>query len=96
LEALREQGFWGKWKLIDFNEMISAGLLSENYIENLIRGFYPALYDRDIPLDVFYSNYVQTYIQRDVSELIAIRDIRLFQNFLSLCATWSKSKQLKR
>jgi predicted AAA+ superfamily ATPase len=71
----------------DFNEMLSAGLLSENYIENLIRGFYPALYDRDIPSDVFYSNYVQTYIQRDVSELIAIRDIRLFQNFLSLCAT---------
>jgi predicted AAA+ superfamily ATPase len=30
---------------------------------------------------------VKTYIQRDVSELIAIKDMRLFQNFLALCAT---------
>ncbi len=71
----------------DFREMLTAGLLNKNYLENIVRGFYPALYDRDIPSDVFYSNYVQTYIQRDVSELIAIKDIRLFQNFLALCAT---------
>jgi predicted AAA+ superfamily ATPase len=45
------------------------------------------MYDRDIPSRTFYSNYLQTYIQRDVSELISIKDIRLFQNFLSLCAT---------
>lgn len=37
-------------------------------------------------MKLFYSNYIQTYINRDVSELIAIREIRLFQNFLSLCA----------
>ncbi|MDV7393635.1 DUF4143 domain-containing protein, partial [Arthrospira platensis SPKY1] len=35
----------------------------------------------------FYNNYVQTYIQRDVTELINIRNMRLFQNFLALCAT---------
>ena len=71
----------------DFQELNSAGLLQENYIDNLVKGFYPAIFDRDIPSKVFYSNYVQTYIQRDVSELIAIKDMRLFQNFLALCAT---------
>jgi uncharacterized protein len=71
----------------DFREMLSAGLLNGNYLENIVRGFYPAIYNRDIPSEIFYSNYVQTYIQRDVSELIAIKDIRLFQNFLALCAT---------
>ena len=71
----------------DFQELSTAGLLEESYAENLVKGFYPAIFDRDIPSEVFYSNYVQTYVQRDVSELIAIKDMRLFQNFLSLCAT---------
>ncbi len=71
----------------DFQELKSGGFLKENYIENIVRGFYPAIYDRDISSRVYYSNYVQTYVQRDVSELISIKDIHLFQTFLSLCAT---------
>ncbi len=73
----------------DLQELNGSRLLQENYMENLIKGFYPAIFDREIPSKIFYSNYVQTYIQRDVSELIAIKDMRLFQNFLSLCATRS-------
>lgn len=71
----------------DFRELESVQLLSPDYAEIMVRGFYPAIYDRNIPSKVFFSNYVQTYIQRDVSALIAIRDLRLFQNFLGLCAT---------
>ncbi|MDR0574674.1 MAG: ATP-binding protein [Tannerella sp.] len=71
----------------DFQELKIAGLLQDNYIDNLLKGFYPAIYDRNIPSKEFYSNYVQTYVQRDVSELIAIKDLRLFQNFIALCAT---------
>lgn len=70
----------------DNQELKSAGLLNDNYLGNLVRGFYPAMYDRNIPSRTFYSNYVQTYVQRDVSELVAIKDIRLFKNFLGLCA----------
>lgn len=70
----------------DFNEMKSAGLLSDNFLENIVKGFYPAIFDRGISPKTFYSNYIQTYVQRDVSELIAIRDMRLFQNFLGLLA----------
>ena len=71
----------------DLQELNGADLLQENYAENLVKGFYPAIFDREIPSKIFYSNYVQTYIQRDVSEIIAIKDMRLFQNFISLCAT---------
>jgi predicted AAA+ superfamily ATPase len=70
----------------DIQELRSASLLQPDYLANLVRGFYPAIYDRDIPSRIFYSNYVQTYLQRDVSELISIKDIRLFQHFLGLCA----------
>jgi predicted AAA+ superfamily ATPase len=71
----------------DFQELKSVNLLSPNYEECLVRGFYPAIYDRQIPSRTFYSNYILTYIQRDVSELIGIKDTRHFKNFLSLCAT---------
>ncbi|MCE4566019.1 ATP-binding protein [Maribellus sp. CM-23] len=70
----------------DFQELQSEGLLDDDYLDSLVRGFYPAIYDRDIPSRIFYSNYIQTYVQRDVSELVAIKNIRLFQNFLGLCA----------
>lgn len=70
----------------DIQELKSDGLLHPDYLVNLVRGFYPAIYDRDIPSRTFYSNYVQTYLQRDISELIAIKDIHLFQKFIGLCA----------
>lgn len=71
----------------DFQELDNANLLQDDYLNNLIRGFYPAIYDRDIQSKTFYNNYIQTYIQRDVSDLIAIKDLQLFQRFLALCAT---------
>lgn len=80
------------FKLFPFDntELKSGGWFNEDdYLFNLTKGFYPAIYDRDIPSKTFYSNYVQKYIQRDVTELVNIRDLRSFQNFLGLCAARS-------
>jgi uncharacterized protein len=76
------------FKLFPFDnqEMKSANLLKPDYLQNLVRGFYPAIFDRDIPARTFYSNYIQTYILRDVSELISIKDMSLFKKFIGLCA----------
>ncbi len=71
----------------DFQELNSVELLDDRYENHLLKGFYPAIYDRDILPTDFYSNYVDTYVQRDVSELIAIHNLNLFQKFLTLCAT---------
>ncbi len=71
---------------LDFEEMRSGALLSESYAETAVKGFYPAIFDRDINPRIFYSNYVQTYIEKDVTELLNIKDLKLFRNFLSLCA----------
>ncbi len=71
----------------DFNELKNMGALTDDYVQLIIRGTYPALYDRDIPSKIYYANYVQTYLERDVTELLNVRDIRQFRIFLSLCAT---------
>ena len=70
----------------DYQELQTAGWLSDDYAVNLQRGFYPAIYDRKIPSKIFYSNYIQTYVERDLSELIQVKNLKLFRNFISLCA----------
>lgn len=72
---------------LDISELHAAKLLPSDYSELMLRGCYPALYDRNISSKTFYANYIQTYIERDVSDLVNIRDTRLFKNFLSLCAS---------
>ncbi|MBA4301028.1 hypothetical protein SAMN03080617_01300 [Algoriphagus alkaliphilus] len=72
---------------LDIQELKEANLLAVDPFDQLIHGFYPALYDRKISPGVFYSNYVQTYVNRDVTELMNVKDLRQFQNFLSLCAS---------
>jgi len=54
--------------------------------EVLLTGFYPALYSgKNIP-GLFYPSYVKTYLERDVRDLLQIKDMMQFQTFLKLCA----------
>jgi predicted AAA+ superfamily ATPase len=55
----------------------------------LLRGGYPSLYDRDVSPQDWFSNYIATYIERDVRQLIAVRDLSQFQRFVKMCAARS-------
>ena len=70
----------------DFSELKLAGILDADFTVSMQKGFYPAIYDREIQARMFYSNYIQTYIERDLSEIIHVRDLKLFRNFVRLCA----------
>lgn len=70
----------------DFGELKAAELLPDTYISASLKGFYPAIYDRDIEPAIFYSNYLQTYVEKDISELLNVRDMKLFRTFIGLCA----------
>lgn len=70
----------------DFEELQSHNLLPPDYASMIVRGCYPALYDRPIPTTAFYANYIETYVERDLSEILNVKDIRLFRIFLKLCA----------
>lgn len=52
----------------------------------LAAGGYPPVYDRGIEPATWHANYVQTYLERDVRQLINVRDLGQFQRFLRLCA----------
>lgn len=71
---------------LDLDEMEQAGILSGTYAEACIQGGYPAIFHRGISPADFYENYVRTYIEKDVTELVNIRDTQSFRTFLGLCA----------
>ncbi len=70
----------------DFIEMQQSGLLSDDLSEVMTRGFYPAIYDRDIDPDRYYADYVTTYVERDLTQLVNVQNKRVFKNFIRLCA----------
>jgi predicted AAA+ superfamily ATPase len=52
----------------------------------LFKGGYPALYDRQVSPQDWFGNYIATYVERDVRQLIAVRDLGQFQTFVKMCA----------
>ncbi len=67
-------------------ELQDAGREPNTLEEVLFTGFYPAIYDRGISPEIWYGNYVQTYIERDVRQMINVRDLSTFQRFVRMCA----------
>jgi hypothetical protein len=67
-------------------ELSGAGLLAASLDEVLFTGSYPPIFDRRLEPGGWYGNYVQTYLERDVRQLINVRDLTQFQRFLRLCA----------
>jgi predicted AAA+ superfamily ATPase len=52
----------------------------------LVTGAYPPIHDRDLAPAVWYANYIATYVERDVRQLLNVQDLSNFQRFLRLCA----------
>lgn len=74
---------------LSMGELAGAGKLPHLLDEALYRGGYPALSDRELAADDWFPNYVATYLERDVRQLIAIRDLTQFQRFVRMCAARS-------
>ncbi len=60
--------------------------LSRGFPVVAITGSWPPLFDRDIAPADWYPAYVATYLERDLHQLIHVRDLSTFQRFLRLCA----------
>lgn len=49
-------------------------------------GFFPAIWSgRNIP-SLLYPNYIKTYLERDVRDVLLIKNMDLFHRFMRLCA----------
>ncbi len=68
-------------------ELLRAKLAPVDPATAIWKGGYPPLYDRPVNPGRWLGDYVATYIERDVRNVIAVRDLVRFAAFLRLCAT---------
>jgi len=52
----------------------------------MFTGLYPPVHDRNLNPGIWYGSYTQTYIERDVRQMVNVRDLTTFQRFLRVCA----------
>jgi len=51
-----------------------------------VTGFFPPVHEQRLKPGRFFNGYVQTYVERDVRAIVNFRDLRPFQQFLTLLA----------
>ncbi len=59
---------------------------TDDLIQTLWTGAFPRIFDRGIPPDRWLADYVTTYVERDVREVLNVGDLRSFSTFIKLCA----------
>ena len=69
-----------------YAELQSSEYALPNWLAYLYRGSYPRQYAQDIPSASFFADYIQTYVERDVRQLVNVQNLGLFQRFVQLLA----------
>lgn len=55
-------------------------------MESLFCGFYPRIHDKGLEPGRWLGSYYQTYVERDVREIVNVGDLEAFGRFVRLCA----------
>lgn len=71
---------------LSINELTNAEINFDSFEEYAFHGFLPRIYDQNQRPNQAYSNYYQTYVERDVRQLINLKNASLFEKFLKLLA----------
>ncbi|MEJ2419713.1 MAG: DUF4143 domain-containing protein, partial [Exilibacterium sp.] len=92
--ALREaitQSLAGRTSILNLypfsiTDLSDADISFERPEDYIYYGFLPRIYDQHQRPTPAYSNYYQTYVERDVRQLINLKDFALFEKFMKLLA----------
>lgn len=70
---------------LSFSEVRAmSGKIDTNNL--IIKGLYPGVHFRSLNPNKAYRNYYETYIERDLRQIINIKDLDIFRRFVKLCA----------
>lgn len=67
-------------------ELQAAGRAPSSVDALLHAGFFPPIHDRRIEPTLWLQDYISTYLERDVRQILNIQDLVTFQRFVQLCA----------
>jgi predicted AAA+ superfamily ATPase len=67
-------------------ELQAAGRAPSTVDALLHAGFFPPIHDRPVEPTLWLQDYISTYLERDVRQVLNIHDLATFQRFIQLCA----------
>lgn len=70
---------------LSLDELVQAGI-NFSLNEVLLKGGYPRIYKDTLDPTKAYRNYFQTYVERDLRQLINVKDLSQFERFVRICA----------
>lgn len=86
LENLKEDIFIPDYKLLKKKNTIDKKPINKIF-ERILKGSYPDIVTNPkMPLDIFYQSYIKTYIERDIRNLINIKNEEKFLKFITSVA----------
>lgn len=71
---------------LSIGELTGADIEFPDAASYLFHGFLPRIHDQQLRPHVAYGNYFQNYVERDVRQLIKLKDVVLFEKFMKLLA----------
>ena len=72
--------------LLPFAQSELSGIKDLSTDQLLYQGFYPAIYTKNTPANMLYRDYYNTYVERDIHQLLKVKNLQAFQTFIRLCA----------
>lgn len=85
----------GRCVILELESLLAGEILTTrklkpnhaNLLKLLVRGTFPELWrDLKIPHEQFYRSYLQSYLERDLRQLLNVSRLRDFERFLRSCA----------
>ena len=67
-------------------EELPRSLKSMSIDRLMFSGFYPRLHKEGLEPARFYGDYLETCVERDLRQLVSVKDLNVFQRFVRLCA----------
>jgi hypothetical protein len=91
-ESLAGRVYFYKLLPLSIHELKAANLLGQ-LPGQIFNGFYPRVYQSNLNLNPkninfteYYTNYISTYVERDIRSIRNIEHILVFKKFMQLCA----------
>lgn len=66
---------------------IRGANINDSIEEVILKGGYPKIYKENLPVSNAYSSYFQTYVERDVRQILQVKDLIQFERFIKLTAS---------
>jgi uncharacterized protein len=67
-------------------ELEGSDWLADTWETHVLKGLYPRTYDAGLSPVEFFPDYLLTYAERDVRQILNVTDLTQFQRFMRLCA----------